>query len=200
MRVALLALLLAPAAALRAQAPEPVVLGPGDQVRIVVWGANEKMGGEFEILGDSTIAHPLFREVRAAGVPMAQVEAGVRRVLAVYEQNPQFLVEPLFRVAVTGEVRQPNLLVLRPETTVLQALARAGGANERGRLDRVHLLRGGRDQTLDLTRPELGQGQMPIRSGDVIRVERRTDVFREYVGPSASIVAALAAIARLFIK
>ncbi|HEU0015479.1 MAG TPA: polysaccharide biosynthesis/export family protein [Longimicrobium sp.] len=201
MRVPLLLALLALAPALRAQAPaEPPVLSPGDQVRIVVWGSNEKMGGDFEVAGDGTIAHPLFREVRAAGVPMQQVEAGVRRVLGVYEANPQFLVEPLFRVSVTGEVRQPNLLVLRPETTLLQAVARAGGVNERGRLDRVHLVRNGQAQVLDLTRPELGHAQMLIRSGDQVRVERRSNVFREYVAPSASIVAALAAVARLFVS
>jgi len=187
--------LLALASPLRAQAAG--VLSPGDQVRVTVWG-NEKMSGLFEVAGDSTIAHPLYRGVRAAGVPLPELEAGVRRVLLTYEQNPQFLVEPLFRVTVTGEVRRPDLLVLRPETTLLHAIAAAGGATERGRLDRVHLVRAGQERLLDLTRPELGLGQMPVRSGDQIRVERRVSIFREYVAPSASVVAALVAVARLF--
>jgi polysaccharide export outer membrane protein len=197
--VFLAAALLLLATPLRAQSADSAVLAPGDQVRITVWG-NDRMSGSFEVAGDGNISHPLYRGVRAAGLPMAQVEAGVGRVLETYEARPQFLVEPLFRVAVTGEVRQPNLLVVRPETNVTQALALAGGALDRARLDRVRLVRGGTVRELDLTRPELGHGRLPVRSGDEIRVERRVSVFREYVAPSASIVAALAAVARLFIK
>lgn len=192
--------LLAPAPALSAQpAADPPVLSPGDQVRIVVW-ENAGMSGEFEVAADGTIAHPLYREVRVAGLPLPQVEAGVRRVVQTFEESPQLLVEPLFRVSVTGEVRQPNVWVLRPEATLLQAIARSGGPTERGRLDRVRLVRGGREQVLDLSRPELGHGQMPVRSGDQLRVERRSDVFRETLAPVASLVAAAAAVARLFIR
>ena len=192
--------LLALAPALSGQtAADPPVLSPGDQVRIVVW-ENAGMSGEFEVSADGTIAHPLYREVRVAGLPLPEVEAGVRRVVQTFEENPQLLVEPLFRVSVTGEVRQPNVWVLRPEATLLQAIARSGGPTERGRLDRVHLVRGGREQVLDLSRPELGHGRLPVRSGDQLSVERRNNVFRDYLGPAASLVAAAAAVARLFIK
>jgi polysaccharide export outer membrane protein len=182
-----------------AQAESATVLAPGDVVRITVVGKPE-MSGEFEVQGDSTIAHPYFRQVRVAGAPLPEVERRVGDYLRGYETNPQFLVEPLFRVSVTGEVRRPDLLVVRPEVTVLQALARAGGTTERGRLDRVHLVRRGVDRVLDLTRPELGEAQLTVRSGDQIWVERRVSVFRDYVAPAGSVVAALASVARLFMR
>jgi polysaccharide export outer membrane protein len=191
-------LVFAAAPRLHAQAaPEAPVLRPGDLVRITVW-KNDALSGEFVVGGDSVVAHPIYREVRAAGVPLAEVEAGVQRVLQRFEANPQFLVVPLFRVAVAGEVRQPDLLLVRPEVTLMQAVAQAGGVTERGRLDRVHLVRGGQDRVLNLTVP--GVGDIPVRSGDQIRVDRRVSVFREYVAPAASVVAALAAVARLFIS
>jgi polysaccharide export outer membrane protein len=175
------------------------VLAPGDVLRITVLGKPE-MSGEFEIAGDSTIAHPHYRQVRVAGASFPEVERRVGEYLRGYEANPQFLAEPLFRVSVTGEVRRPDLFVVRPEVTVLQALARAGGTTERGRLDRVHLVRRGVDRVLDLTRPELGEAQLTVRSGDQIWVERRVSVFRDYVAPAGSVVAALASVARLFMK
>lgn len=175
------------------------VLTPGDAVRITVLGKSE-MTGEFEIAGDSTISHPHFRHIRAAGVPIPEVERRVREYLLGFESNPQFLVEPLLRVTVTGEVRRPDLFVLRPEVTLIQAVARAGGATERGRLDRVYLVRDGVERVVDLTRPEFGALGIRVRSGDQITVGRRVSVFRDYAAPAGSIVAAIAAVARLFIE
>lgn len=170
-------------------------LRPGDAVRIAVWRMPE-LSGEFEIAGDGTIAHPLYRTVRVTGAGQAELERRVRERLLQFETNPQFVVEPLLRVSVGGEVRQPNLYSLRPEVTVAQAVARAGGLSERGRLDRVHLVRDGVRSTLDLVDPASGGGQLTVRSGDQIYVERRRDVFRELVAPVASVIAAVASVYR----
>jgi protein involved in polysaccharide export with SLBB domain len=179
--------------------PSAPVLNPGDAVRITVW-RKEELSGEFTIAGDSTIAHPLYRTVKAAGVPLRDVEARVRQRLLAFEGNPEFVVEPLFRVSVGGEVRAPALFTLRPEVTILQAVARAGGLSERARLDRVRLIRDGTIQYIDLSDPQSSTGGMLIHSGDQIYVERRRDVLREYIAPVASIVAALASLARVLVK
>ncbi len=180
------------------QTPPPAEstgLRPGDAVRIAVWRSSE-LSGEFEIAGDGTIAHPLYRSVVAVGVPSPVLEQRVRARLIEFEANPQFVVEPLYRVAVGGEVRQPNLYSLRPEVTVLQAVARAGGLSERGRLDRVYLVRDGTRRTLDLVDPQANEADLRIRSGDQIYVQRRREVFREVVAPVASVVAAVASVYR----
>ena len=188
----------APVAAQDAPLPAPApTLAPGDAVRITVW-RKEELSGEVEVSADSTLAHPLYRGIRAVGIPFPELEARIRARLLDFETNPQFVVQPLLRVAVGGEVRQPNLYAVGPEVTVLQALALAGGLSDRGRIDRVQLVRGGVSQVLDLTRPETGSTLVTVRSGDQIFVQRRRDVFREYVAPVASIVAAVAALARAF--
>lgn len=180
---------------LLAQAEAAVGLQPGDAVRVTVWRSAE-LSGEFEIVGDGTIAHPLYRGVRVTGVPQAELEGRVRERLLQFETNPQFVVEPLYRVAVGGEVRQPSLYSLRPEVTVLQAVARAGGLSERGRLDRVHLVRDGTLTILDLADPGSETSRLTVRSGDQIYVQRRRDVFREVVAPIASVVAAITSVYR----
>lgn len=168
---------------------EPI-LSPGDAVRITVWRRPE-LSGEFTIFADGTIGHPLLRGVVAANIPLSEAEQRVAAALQRVEGSAPFVVEALLRVAVGGEVRTPNLYALTPTTTVSQAVALAGGISDRGRLDRVHLIRGGSEQVIDLTDPAQRLGQMPVRSGDQIVVERRTNFYREYVAPASGFAAAL---------
>ena len=191
------AVLFAGARPAAAQADIPV-LRPGDAVRIAVY-RKEDMSGEFAVTADGAIAHPLYRGVKVAGVPFAEVEARLRQRLLQYEANPEFVVEPLFRVSVGGEVRTPNLYMVGPGVTLMEAVAKAGGLSERGRLDRVRLMRDGVEQSLDLSHPSPATAALTVRSGDQIYVERRGTT-REIVTPVASVVAALAAVARLFIQ
>jgi polysaccharide export outer membrane protein len=133
------------------------------------------------------------------GIPLAAVEARLREFLGKLETNPQFVVEPLLRVAVGGEVRQPNLYTLRPETSLGQAVAMAGGATDRGRPDRVLLVRDNKQVVVTLRAADQSGAAMPIRSGDQIVVERTSAVFRDYIAPIVSILGATAAIVSVVI-
>jgi polysaccharide export outer membrane protein len=177
----------------------PTVLSAGDVVRITVWRRSE-LSGEFPIAADGSILHPLYRELNVVGVPFQAVEDRVRAFLARLETNPSFVVAPLLRIAVGGEVRQPSLYTLPPETTLAQAVAMAGGATERGRLDQVRITRGGRVYTVDLTRPDTEITRARIASGDQILVGRRSLGFRDVVGPTSSVIAAIAAIVSLALR
>src|SRR6476659_9101937 len=131
-------------AALVAQGPAAPgvqnVLTPGDSVRIVVWRKPE-FSGDFVIAPDGTITHPLFRSVKIAGLPFAKAESNLRTFLSQFEDNPQFVMEPLIRLAVSGEVERPSVFATRPETNVGEALARAGGLTKDGANNRIRLLR-----------------------------------------------------------
>jgi polysaccharide export outer membrane protein len=179
-----------------AQSPDPEPsLSPGDVLKITVWRAPE-FSGEFPVSPDGTLAHPLYQGVRVVGLPISGVKARLREFLTGYEQNPHLVVEPLFPVGVGGEVRAPGLYTLPRGTTIAQAIARAGGPTERGRLDRVRLVRRGRETTLDLVSQESAYGAGSIVSGDQLFVGRRSDfnVVRDVLGPLASLTAAVAAV------
>jgi len=128
----------------QAQSPAPtteqVTLAPGDSVRIVVWRKPE-MSGDFIVGPDGTITHPLYRAVRVGGVPFSTAEVNVRNFLARFEQDPQFVVEPLVRVAVSGEVGRAQVFALRPETSIADAVAQAGGPSQYANRNRVRVLR-----------------------------------------------------------
>ncbi len=177
----------------------PPVLGAGDLIHIQVWRQPE-FSGEFEVSGDGTIAHPLYRQIRAAGRLVHEVEADVRAFLTQYLEAPNFVVEGFFRIGVAGEVRQADVYPLRPETTITRALAVAGGPTERANLRRVAVRRNGELHHLDLTSPDHSLRELQVRSGDEIVVERRRDIFREYVAPSASVIAAAATLISLLLR
>jgi polysaccharide biosynthesis/export protein len=174
--------------------PPPVILSPGDLVRIVVWEKPE-LSGEFVVTPEGTLAHPLYQDVPVAGVSLAVAKMRLRDFLArTYTKDPLLTVEPLFRVTVGGEVRQPNVLTVPRGTTVAQAVALGGGVAERGRASGVRLIRGGRTYQVDLTRPHPDAAPIQVLSGDQIIVPRGRNFFRDVLAPLASLTAAVASV------
>lgn len=177
---------------------QATMLGPGDSVRVIVWRKPE-MSGDFIVAPDNTITHPLYRAVRVGGVPFSTAETNVRTFLSRFEQDPQFVLEPLVRVAVSGEVGRPQVFAVRPETTIGEAVAQAGGPNQFGKRDKVRVFRrdpGGRQHevTVDLLNPQSPTASIRVRSGDQIVVDRRRSFFREIFLPALSVLGSAASI------
>jgi polysaccharide export outer membrane protein len=181
-----------------AQTPETQGLAPGDQLRITVWRKPE-MSCDCTVAGNGTIIHPLYREVQVIGVPLSQVEERLRTFLARYEQNPQFVIQPLVKIVVGGEVRTPNIYSVPPETTIAQAIALAGGPTDRGNLREVKVIRDRNEIKFDVSRPESDAGVLQIRSGDQILIGRRGRSAIEYIAPVTSSIAAVAAIISILV-
>ena len=171
----------------------PPTLRPGDQVKITVW-RNPELSGELLVSDDGTLRHPLYQSVHVAGVPLDSVSARIGAFLAEYATNPQFAIQPEFRIVVRGEVRIPNLYTVPQEMTIGGAIATAGGPTETAQLKRVTLVRGGHAYRLDLTDPAAPWTEEPIRSGDQIVIGRRSNLF---FGTILPLVTASAAIASL---
>ncbi|HUP53260.1 MAG TPA: SLBB domain-containing protein [Longimicrobiales bacterium] len=182
-----------------AQAPPdaPEVLHSGDILRVQVWRQPE-LSGEFAVTEEGVVAHPLYREVTVAGRPIDEIHGALHTFLLRYEAEPNLVVEPLFRVAVGGEVRQPNVFLMRPGTTVAEAVAMAGGFAEQAAADRTILRRGSADYRIDLTDPAANFRNTTVRSGDQIVLERDRAIFRNYVVPFIGIVGSIASVYRVF--
>ena len=192
------------AATLSAQtSPDPGAalsgLNPGDQVRIAVW-RNPEFSGDFIIAPNGTISHPLYREIQVIGVPLNTVEERLRAFLTKYIASPQFVIQPLMKIIVGGEVRSPNVYSVPPETTIAQAIALAGGPTDRGNLRKLRVIREGQEILIDLTIAESDVARLQIRSGDQILMPRKSAGFRDW-GPSVlSAAAAIAATLNIFIR
>jgi polysaccharide export outer membrane protein len=177
------------------------MLTPGDSVRVVVWRRPE-FSGDFVVAPNGTITHPLYRTVIVGGVPFATAEANLRRFLARFEENPEFVMEPLVRVSVSGEVDRPRVYALRPETSLAEAVAVAGGATRDGDRGRVRILRtepGGqtREFIVNLNDPAAGAGKGPVLSGDQIVVDRKRSFLRDFLLPTLGVIGSIASIGLL---
>ena len=202
-------LLLGLPAALGAQTARPaaprtagaaaITLAPGDALRITVW-RNEELSCECTVAADGSLVHPLYRGVRVSGAPIDAVEARLREFLQQFETRPQFVIQPLVRVAVGGEVARPDLYLLPADMTVPEALAHAGGPTERGRSDRVLLLRSHERMRLNLSGARPADLRVPIRSGDQLVIERRHSLFRDLIAPVLTVVGSAAAVASVVIR
>src|SRR5438046_9916787 len=124
------------------------------------------MGGDFAVAPGSTLVHPVYQAVKVAGAPLSAVRERLRGLLVTYEQGVDFVIEPLFAVTVAGEVRQPNLYQLPQGTTFAQAIARAGGPTELGRLDKVRVTRRDRTMVINLAQEDSRYGVVPVCPGD----------------------------------
>jgi polysaccharide export outer membrane protein len=188
------------ASSMQAQsASAPEGLNPGDQVRIAVW-RNPELSGDFTVSANGTLNHPLYREIQVTGIPISAVEDRLRAFLTRYTTNPQFVVQPLVKVVVSGEVRSPNLLSVPPETTVAQAVVLAGGPTQNSKLDRVRLLRQGQEITLNLNSADTQAAALQIKSGDQIIVPARSQIFRDIIGPIMSSIGAIAAVTNIILR
>jgi len=176
---------------------EGIGLNPGDAVRITVWRKPE-LSGQFSVSVDGTVANPFYLGVQVAGVPFSVAADRVRSHIERFEAQPMVLVEPLYRVAVIGQVRRPDSFAFGPEVTIAQAVTLAGGLTEAAKPDQVWLLRGNQRMLVDLQQPEVGLAHTSVRSGDYILAERRQNILREYIFPTVGLLGSAASIARFF--
>jgi polysaccharide export outer membrane protein len=177
---------------------DPATLAPGDSIRVVVWRKPE-MSGDFIVGPDGTITHPLYRAVQVGGVPMRTAETNLRNFLARFEQDPQFVLEPLVRVSVLGEVGRPQVFAVRPETSVAEAVAQAGGLTQNAKRDQVRVLRREpngvqREFVVNILAPDEAARRVRVHSGDQILVDRRTSLFRDILLPTLTVIGSVASI------
>lgn len=153
-----------------------LTLRPGDHVRITVIGEDKDLSGEFEVAPDGTLKHPIYSQLKVAGVPLSMLKDQFGSFLLRFQKEPKFEVEPLFKINVAGEVRTPNMYFLAPETTIAEALTHANGATDRGDADHVTVMRDGKKISFNLADTANYRDQPKVRSGDQINVAVRRNI------------------------
>jgi polysaccharide export outer membrane protein len=120
-------------------------LGAGDQVKMEVFGRPE-MDTTTYVADDGTIRVPLAGPVLIGGLSPGEaaerVEAALRKGQYLLDPHVTFTVlqSRSQRVSVLGEVRAPGRYAMESNTTVLDLIAQAGGATEKG-ADIAYILR-----------------------------------------------------------
>lgn len=162
----------AKAAAPATHAGAGYLLGPGDKIRVTVFG-HEDLSGEFEVDAAGNVALPLIQSVPAQGLtpPALEKQIAERLVESEYVRNPRVSVEVLtYRpFYIYGEVMKPGGYPYVNGMTVHNAIALAGGFSYRARTSSVRLRRTTNGQQTESDVP-LDTTVLP---GDVIEVRER---------------------------
>jgi polysaccharide biosynthesis/export protein len=153
-------------------------LGPGDKLRVEVYKMDQ-LSQSLQIRPDGKITLPLVGDVPAAGSTPIELRDTLSTALKEYVQNPVVTVIVQEAVAaqvhVIGEVLSPGTQVLTGSTTVLQALAKAGGPREFADRRKMRILRmnGTRTETIPFDYRKALKGEIEpvyLQPGDTIVV------------------------------
>ena len=162
------------------------VIGPGDTLVLTAWGSLE---GTFplEVNRSGEILLPKVGAVQVWGVSFAKLPEVIRVHLAKAFRDPQFNVTMgklrTIKVFVVGEVKAPGDYSLSSLSTLINALAAAGGPTRNGTLRNIQVKRSGiAVETVDLYDFFL-QGD---KSRD-IRLQPGDTIFVPVIGPVAGI-------------
>lgn len=122
----------------------PTLLRPGDQVDVYVWGYSDYTK-RATVTFNGALPYPVLGEIPVAGKSLAQVEQDIRAGLGDYINEPIVRVSVATprppRVQVLGEVRLPGVKELStPNTTLVEAVAMAGGLTQDARPGAVILV------------------------------------------------------------
>lgn len=154
-------------------------LGPEDQLRISVWDSKE-LTLDLVVRPDGKISMPLLQDVPAEGLTAAQLAANIQDGLSAFIVNPQVTVIVLQvnapKYYVLGYVGHPGTYPLRGDTSVLQALALAGGLTQFASPRSIKLIRAtrGKQEVRKINYYNIiddgGEGNFLLKSGDTIVV------------------------------
>jgi protein involved in polysaccharide export with SLBB domain len=160
-----------------APAPSEYVLGPGDQVRIQIWGSTDYAGTQ-TLDRNGQINLPKIGTIELNGVQVKNLEATLRqRVASVFKNvtvNASLGKLRGITVYVVGQAQQPGTYNLSSLSTLVNAVFASGGPSVNGSMRAIQLKRGGQTVTsLDLY-DFIAKGDKskdaPLQPGDVIMI------------------------------
>ena len=156
------------------------IIGPEDLLQVSIW-KNEAMSRTLPVRPDGKISLPLLHDITAAGLTPLQLRDKIAAALAEFMPNPEVSVSVMqvnsYRVSVLGEVQKPGVLQLKAPTTVLEALALAGGFRDFASPSKIVIFRkdaSGQTQRLRFNYNRAvgggGEDNVSLKSGDVVVV------------------------------
>ncbi|PYM25207.1 MAG: hypothetical protein DMD78_07120 [Candidatus Rokuibacteriota bacterium] len=156
------------------------VIGAEDLLQVSIW-KNEAMSRTLPVRPDGKISLPLLHDIQAAGLTPLQLRDKIAAALGEFMPNPEVSVTVMevksYRVSVLGEVQKPGVLQLKAPTTVMEALALAGGFKDFASPSKIIIFRkdgSGQTQRLRFNYNRAigngGEENVSLKSGDVVVV------------------------------
>jgi polysaccharide export outer membrane protein len=172
---------LTPASATARSATAPYRIGPGDTLRVFVWG-NPGLSDEVPVRPDGRISIPLLEDVEAADKTPTELGREIEKQLSAFVADPlvtvivtDFVGPFTEQVRVVGEATEPQAIPYRDDMTMLDVMIEVGGLTEFAAGNRATLVRtaDGREEQYrvrldDLVRDGDISANVAMRPGDVV--------------------------------
>ncbi len=109
------------------------VIGSDDVIEVSVW-KNTDLSKVVTVRPDGRISLPLLGDIKASGLTPEQLRSAIITKLKEYKENAvvSVIVQTVnsYRIFIIGDVVRPGPYQLKSKTSVLQAIALAGGFNQ----------------------------------------------------------------------
>ena len=155
-----------PAPALAASADYRYIIGPGDQVNIIVW-RNPELSMTVPVRPDGLIAGPLIEDMQAMGKTPSALARDMEKALATFIRDPivtvvvtGFVGTHSEQIRVVGEAARPQALPYRQNMTLLDVMIAVGGLTD---------FADGNGATVMRATAEGSKQQYSVRLADLIR-------------------------------
>lgn len=127
--------------------PQNYVLGPGDNVKVDIYGASQA-SNVYTISPDGDITISGYGPVNVSGLTVSQAQARLRSTLGSRYSSSSIKMglgqTRTITINVMGEVQAPGTYTLSAFASVFHALYMAGGVSEIGTLRNIKVYRGGK--------------------------------------------------------
>jgi protein involved in polysaccharide export with SLBB domain len=159
----------------QAPAPQNMVIGTGDQLRIRIWG-QVNFSANLQVSREGEIYLPKVGAVHVAGLEFSAVTGHLRQAIERVYRNFELSVDMgeihSIQVYIAGEARQPGEYTVSALSTLVDAVFLSGGPSRNGSMRHVELKRAGKvlaDFDLYALLVEGDKsGDVQLQSGDVL--------------------------------
>jgi len=166
--------------------PPDYIIGPGDELRIRVWG-QVSFQNNVRVDRSGEIFLPQVGPVHVAGMPFSMLDAHLRGAVGRVYHNFDLTADVgqirAIQVYVSGEARRPGVYTVSSLSSLVDALFTSGGPSVQGSMRHIQLRRGGAVVTEFDLYELLVHGDkskdVKLESGDVI--------FMPPAGPQAAV-------------
>jgi polysaccharide export outer membrane protein len=147
----------------KAHSDDSYIIGENDVLSINVWKEAD-VSRSVTVRSDGKISLPLVGELQAGGQTPRQLEQEIAKRLQSYISEPEVTVivteSKSQRINIFGMVARPGAYLITGSSTILDAIAMAGGFKDFAKKKSIYVLRAGTDGT---------QKRIPFNYNEVIK-------------------------------
>lgn len=167
-------------------ATDEYLVGPGDVLKLTIWGA-VNMQQELTVDRNGEVLIPKVGSIKVWGQPLNQAKTAINNAIGRYYRNYEMNLSMgrlrAIQVYVVGEVEAPGSYPISSMSTVINALAAAGGPSRNGSLRKIKVTRGA--QPLDSV--DLYDMLLSGDRGKDLRLQNGDTIFVPVIGPVVAV-------------